>query len=77
MKVIGIRPSSFKGSDGAEVSGVNLYLTEKLTTGEGYSAERVFVTQNRLNEWGYAPAVGDQVEVTYNRYGKVGKIIKL
>ena len=77
MKVIGIRPSSFKGSDGSEVNGVNLYLTEKLTTGEGYSADRVFVTVSKLNEWGYKPAVGDQVELSYNRYGKVGKITKV
>lgn len=77
MKVIGIRPSSFNGSDGKTVSGVNLYLTEKLSQGEGYSAERVFVTQAKLNEWNYAPAVGDQVELSYNRYGKVGRITKI
>lgn len=29
MKVIGFRKSSFKGDDGQEVSGVNLFLTEK------------------------------------------------
>ena len=29
MKVIGFRKSSFKGDDGSQVSGVNLYLTEK------------------------------------------------
>lgn len=29
MKVIGFRKSSFKGNDGTEVSGVNLYLTDK------------------------------------------------
>lgn len=77
MKVIGIRPCSFNGSDGSTVSGVNLYLTEQLSQGEGYSAERVFVTQAKLNEWTYSPAVGDKVELSYNRYGKVGRITKI
>lgn len=37
MKVIGFRKSSFKGDDGQEVSGVNLFLTEKCEKGEGLS----------------------------------------
>ena len=41
MKVIGFRKSSFKGNDGTEVSGVNLYLTEPADKGEGLSCERV------------------------------------
>lgn len=77
MKVIGIRPSSFEGNDGKPVNGVNIYVTEKLEKGDGYSAERFFVLLDKLSEWGYSPSVGDLIDVQYNRYGKVGKIIKL
>ena len=42
MKVIGFRKSSFKGDDGQEVSGVNLFLTEKCEKGEGLSCDRIY-----------------------------------
>ena len=41
MKVIGFRRSSFKGKDGTDVSGVNLYLTEPNTNGEGLACDRI------------------------------------
>ncbi len=77
MKIIGIRPSSFKGSDGTQVSGQNIYMTYPLDKGEGLGAERVFVTDERLGTWTYRPKVGDEVEVNYNRYGKCASILQL
>ena len=76
-KVIGIRNSSFKGNDGAEVKGVNIYFTDPLENGSGYAAERVFVTEQRLQETGYKPQVGDEISVNYNRFGKVSSIVKI
>ena len=76
MQIIGIRPSSFIGDDGAQVSGQNIYMTYPLEKGEGYGAERVFVTVARLAEWSYRPKVGDEVEVVYNRYGKCSQIVQ-
>ena len=70
MKVIGLRKSSFKGKDGSQVSGVNLYLTEKCENGEGQSCERVYVTDQRLTACGYTPKLGDEVTLEYNRWGK-------
>ena len=61
MKVIGFRKSSFKGDDGSQVSGVNLYLTEKCEKGEGLSCERVYITDQRLNACGYVPKLGDEI----------------
>ena len=48
MKVIGFRKSSFKGDDGQEVSGVNLFLTEKCEKGEGLSCDRIYVMDRIL-----------------------------
>lgn len=58
MKVIGFRKSSFKGDDGSQVSGVNLYLTEKCEKGEGQSCERVYITDQRLTACGLRPQAG-------------------
>jgi len=77
VKIIGIRPSSFKGSDGTQVSGQNIYMTYPLDKGDGLGAERVFVTGERLGTWLYRPKVGDEVEVNYNRYGKCTEIVQL
>lgn len=70
MKIIGIRPTNFKGESGDAVSGKNFYVTYPLETGEGQGSERIFVTDAKLNKWPYQPKVGDEVSVSYNRYGK-------
>ena len=76
MKIIGIRPSSFKGDDGATVSGRNIYVAYPLETGEGHGADRVFVTDKKLADWPYKPVVGDEVTLEYNRWGKCCGISK-
>lgn len=76
-KVIGIRPSSFKGDDGTQVSGKNIYLTEPLQNGEGLAADRVFVTDAKLRQWPYQPKVGDEVRLSYNRYGRCSGMEKV
>ncbi len=77
MKIIGIRPSSFKGDSGDSVSGKNIYLTFPLEKGEGFGAERVFVRDAKLNTWTYQPKVGDEVNVTYNRFGRCDGMSKV
>lgn len=75
-KIVGIRPSSFKGTDGTEISGKNIYLTEPLDKGEGLATDRVFITDKKLAEWPYKPAVGDEVNLSYNRFGKCSGMTK-
>ena len=74
MKVVGFRKSSFKGDDGQQVSGVNIYLTYPLDKGEGQGTDRVYLTDAKLAECGYTPKVGDDVRVEYNRWGKCSGI---
>ncbi len=76
MKIIGIRPSSFTGDDKSQISGENVYLTFPLEKGEGLGAERIFVTNSKLNKWTYQPKVGDEVNVSYNRYGRCDGMTK-
>ncbi len=70
MKIIGIRSTSFKGEHGEQVSGMNVYLTFPLEKGEGLGAERIFLTDAKLGKFPYQPKVGDEVNVTYNRFGR-------
>lgn len=75
-KIIGIRPSSFTGNDGKEVSGRNIYLMYPLEKGEGYGADRVYITDSKLVNWPYKPVVGDEVVLEYNRFGKCSGMTK-
>lgn len=70
MQIVGIRPTKFKGSHGDDVSGRNYYMIYPLEKGEGHGTDRVFATDRRLVESGYAPQLGDMVEIKYNRFGK-------
>ena len=72
--IIGIRPSSFKGDNGETVSGVNIYYTYPLDKGTGLGAERVCMTDAKLAGCGYQPLPGDEVQLEYNRFGRVAKI---
>ena len=77
MKIIGIRPSSFKGDQGEQITGKNIYLTYPLDKGTGLGAERVFVTDAKIAEWSYKPVVGDEVDLRYNRYGRCDGMSKV
>ena len=72
--IIGIRPSSFKGDNGETVTGMNIYYTYPLEKGTGLGAERVFMTDAKLAGCGYQPLPGDEVQLEYNRFGRVAKI---
>ena len=72
--IIGVRSSSFKGNDGVEVTGKSIYITEPLEKGEGLSAERVFLTTEKLLKCQYDPKVGDEVRIEYNRFGRCSGI---
>ena len=76
MKIIGIRPSSFKGDKGEEITGKNIYVTFPLDKGVGSGAERVFVTEAKMADWSYKPAVGDEVNIIYNRFGRCDRMEK-
>lgn len=48
-KIIGIRPSEFKGDSGEVITGKNIYISYPLDKGEGLGAERVFITDKKLS----------------------------
>lgn len=78
MKVIGFRKNDFTGKDGKEIYGMRLYLTAPLSgngkDADGQSCESIYMTDEKLARCGYTPKVGDEVNVSYNRYQKPDNI---
>lgn len=76
MEIIGKRPSGFTTKDGTNIEGVTMYLAEVMHSpgAEGKSAERVFLSKQKLASLDFIPAVGMEVDVFYNRFGKVATI---
>ena len=77
MQLIGCRKSDFKGDNGELVSGWNLYVLldddEKKPNVIGNECDRVFLTDQKLGV-DPTPYIGTQIEVVYNKYGKVSKV---
>lgn len=71
--VAGIQYINFKGKDSEMVRGKKFFLSKAIDPKQGEGVEFVgaFFSDSRLASMAYKPAVGDTVEVLYNRYGKV------
>lgn len=76
MKIIGVKNTSFTGSDGTQVEGMTFYATEAIDAkrGHGERAERFFLSKAKLAALDFTPAVGQETEVLYNRYGKIAAL---
>jgi hypothetical protein len=75
MKVIGFRNVDFTGQDGRPVRGLSLYLSKPITKdGSGETVEKVFLSERILNSMEAIPALGEEVEPVYNRFGKVVEV---
>ena len=79
MRVIGYLRSDFvpRGST-EEIRGFNVYLTVPVdqSVGKGVAADRVYLSQRRLDMDGIdiSSLVGKEIDVIYNRNGKIAKI---
>ncbi len=73
--LVGMKDSDFKGSDGTQVSGVNLYFTYEDEKVKGVATERVFVHSDRLLKLSFMPEIGGDCDLRYNKYGKISDIV--
>ena len=71
---IGIRNVDFKGNDGNQVSGMNLWLSYTDPYIDGVGVEKVFIPSSRVSKLSFLPTVGSVCELFYNKYGKVQDI---
>lgn len=67
VTVIGIRLSSFSGSDGREISGANVYYTYPLSGCNGLACDRCWFP-SRLE---VLPSPGDRIRIYFTKNGKV------
>lgn len=75
MKVIGIENVNFTGTDGKEVKGARIYVTEPLQHGIGERGDTFFLSESKLSKLGFALAVGQVITPLYNRWGKVETLV--
>ncbi len=76
MKVIGFKDTTYDfKKENKQVIGKTLYLAEERKTVTGFHCESVFVSEGKLD--GYKPALDDEIEVYYNRFGKVQSVKKV
>lgn len=74
MKVIGIENVNFTGTDGKEVKGARIYVTEPLQHGIGERGDTFFLSQAKLSKL-FTLAVGQVITPLYNRWGKVETLV--
>lgn len=74
MKVIGIENVNFTGTDGKEVKGARIYVTEPLQHGIGERGDTFFLSEARLSKL-FTLAVGQVITPLYNRWGKVETLV--
>lgn len=76
MKVIGFSERSFTAKDtGALIEGMNIYVTFENDRTTGIACDRIFISNKRLEQCCYFPSVGDEIDLQYNRFGKISGIL--
>ena len=79
MKLVGIERSDFKTQDGKPITGCNVYISREIASakGKGQAVERLYVTDDKAATMSIdlAAAVGKEVQIYYNRYGKADQIV--
>ena len=70
-KIIGIKYVSFVGSRGDTISGKSIFYSDPIAAnaGEGFASDHVFVSSNKLSSLGFTPALGQEVDIFFNRLG--------
>ena len=74
MVIVGVKDWSFKDASGKEISGTTLWLGNPIKeNGSGYgNIDKVSCSAKAFGE--YEPIFLDEVEVNYNKYGKVSSV---
>ena len=75
MKIVGYEQVQFEGSDGKVISGYNLHLVGQANRPgvQGLCTDNTFISDWRLNQFGYTVAVDDEVQIFYTKNAKTGK----
>ena len=76
-KIIGIATTSFTPKDSdTPIEGATYYTTEPIDSkrGVGDKGDSFFMTKAKLAALDFTPAIGMDIEVLYNKFGKVATL---
>lgn len=77
--IIGYERADFVTKDAVKVTGVNLYVGRPVAPnlGEGSVVERIYLSDRKIEACGVelSGAVGKEIQVYYNRYGRVASVM--
>lgn len=72
MNVLGIKRISYdRKKDGQHIEGIEIHYTYQAKNIEGLGVETAFVGQTIVEEAGMVPRPGDEIKLSYNRFGRV------
>lgn len=72
MKVVGFRPVDFTDKNtGKHVSGISLFVIHAEVGVTGEAAEKLFLSNDKLEILGYTPVVGSTISITWGRHNKI------
>lgn len=76
MKIIGIEKIRFEAKDGQIISGKRFHTGEDIPAdrGTGQATDRFFMSDGKLANLNFEPAVGNVIQIYFNRYGKVASM---
>lgn len=75
MKIVGYQDIQFVGEKGEEVKGTQVFLGEDITKdGDGMRVTKIWLTPKKIEELSVKIDLGVEVDVVYNRYGKVADL---
>lgn len=68
--IVGVESVNFE-KDGKQIKGTRFYTLEDIPAGRGTGkkSDRIFLSDAKLAQMDFTPAVGQTVAVYYNRYG--------
>lgn len=76
MRIIGVVNTKFTAQDGTVIEGKTVHTAEPISPerGIGEAGDHFFMSTTKLAALDFIPAVGQEVEVLYNRYGRVASL---
>ena len=79
QRLIGYERSDFSAKDGTMITGYNVYIGTPVSAngdGDGMKAERLYISDNKLakQQIDLAALMGSDIQVFYNRFGKIASI---
>lgn len=72
MKVIGYKEMDFSAQDGTHIKGYKVFCTFDDDKAVGSACESFFVSEKKAAGW--VPEIGEEIEIVYNKYGKIDRV---